>query len=96
MTNDEFLQLLPEGCRPTIAPRHKMILVHYPLPDGTVWVVLLTTMPGDSSKAWHMNKREYWSIQPKHGTRDRYIRENMQPTISTTANPQKPQQQSLF
>ena len=96
MTNDEFLQLLPEGCRPTIAPRHKMILVHYPLPDGTVWVVLLTTMPGDSSKAWHMTKREYWSIQPKHGTRDRYIRENMQPTISTTANPQKPRQQSLF
>ena len=43
-----------------------------------------------------MTKREYWSIQPKHGTRDRYIRENMQPTISTTANPQKPQQQSMF
>lgn len=90
MTNDEFLQLLPEGCRPTIAPRHKMILVHYPLPDSTVWVVLLTTMPGDSSKAWHMNKGDYWRIQPKHEYRDRWIRENLPPTLEADRNPEKP------
>lgn len=90
MTNDQFLQQLPEQCRPVIAPRHKMALEHYLLTDGTVWVVLLTRMPGDASKAWHMTKREYWGIQPKHEYRDRWIRENMPPTLQADTNPPKP------
>lgn len=90
MTNAEFLQQLPEQCRPVIAPRHKMALQHYPMPDGMVWVVLLTTMPGDSSKAWHMSRGQYWSIRPKHEYRDRWIRENMPPAIEADRNPPKP------
>jgi len=97
MNNAALLSKLPAECQAlSIEPRHKVALDHFLLVDGTVWVVLLTRMPGDCPKAWHMTKREYWSIQPKHGTRDRYIRENMQPTIRTTVNPQKPQQQSMF
>ena len=90
MNNAALLSQLPQECRTlTIEPRHKVALDHFLMTDGTVWVVLLTTMPGDSPKAWHMTKREYWSLQPKHGTRDRYIRENFTPTIVGTANPPK-------
>lgn len=66
------------------------------MPDGTVWVVLLTTMPGKRCQAWHLKKGDYWSLQPKHGTRDRHIRENFPPTIEGEQNPEKPRQLSLL
>ncbi len=94
---NDFLAQLPIECRSlTIQPRHKVALAHFVLNDGSVWVVLLTTMPGDCHKAWHLTQKEYWSLQPKHGTRDRYIRENRTPTFSATKNPPKPITLSLF
>jgi len=86
----DFIQQLPTECQSlTIKPKHKVALDHFLLDDGSVWVVLLTKMPGDCPKAWKMTKREYWNLQPKHGTRDRYIRENFTPTISGRMNPQQ-------
>lgn len=98
MTTEEMTRLLPEECQHiTIAPRHKMILCHIFTSDNSVWVVLLTRMPGDSSKAWHMPREEYWKIQPKHGTRDRYIREQIRPTLEAEKNPAREgRTQSLF
>ena len=87
MTTNDLLQQLPEQCRPAIEPRHKMVLAHYLMTDGTVWVVLNTRMPGDSSKAWHLTKREYWDIEPRHEHRDRWIREKMKPTLEADRNP---------
>jgi len=93
----QFLSQLPTECQSlTIEPRHKVALDHFLMVDGTVWVVLLTTMPGDCCKAWKLTVGQYWQIQPKHGTRDRYIRENFTPTLTGTMNPPKPQQPSLF
>ena len=63
MNNAALLSQLPAECQAlSIEPRHKVALDHFLLVDGTVWVVLLTRMPGDCPKAWHMTKREYWSI----------------------------------
>ena len=94
---EDFKKQLPECCWfIEIQPRHKVELEHARTDDGHIWVVLLTTMPGDCCKAWKLTKGEYWQIQPKHGTRDRYIRENMTPTLTGTMNPPKPQQASLL
>ncbi len=88
-----FKQKLPQQCQDIdILPRHKVSLEHRAVGED-MWVVLLTTMPGDSCKAWKLNKKEYWQIEPKHGTRDRYIRENYPPTIE---GPKNPQQTKLF
>lgn len=86
---DNFLKQLPEACQAlTIAPKHRVALTHFTVGDS-VWVVLLTRMPGDSNKAWRLTRGEYWQLMPKHGTRDRFIRENMVPTIEGDANPQQ-------
>ena len=88
MNNSELLRQLPAECQAlSIEPRHKVALEHFFLNDGTVWVVLLTKMPGDCPKAWRMSRREYWELNPKHGTRDRYIRENIPPTLTGAKNP---------
>lgn len=88
--NIELLRQLPAECQSlVIEPRHKVALDHFLMEDGMVWVVLLTDMPGDSPKAWHLTKREYWGLQPKHGTRDRYIRENFKPALVGRQNAPK-------
>lgn len=93
---NEFIKSLPIPCQTIqIKPRHKIALEHFQVLND-IWVVLLTLMPGDSSKAWRLTKKEYWTLQPKHGTRDRFIRENYTPTIQAAANPAKPVQTSLF
>lgn len=97
MNNASLISKLPKECQTLqIKPRHKVALEHFAISDGTIWIVLLTSMPGDFPKAWHMTKQEYWKIQPKHGTRDRWIRENIPPTISEKPNPPKPIQQLFF
>ena len=99
MTNSEFIQRLPEECQGIrILPRHKMSLEHFSCDDRNVWVVLLTEMPGDCSKAWRVPRREYWELEPKHGPRDRYIRENFTPVLVADRNPSKQRivQKSLF
>lgn len=85
----EFLSQLPPECQSIrIAPRHKIALEHFKV-GGEIWVVLLTTMPGDSNKAWKFSQGAYWQMNPKHGTRDRYIRENFPPLYEGTRNPPK-------
>lgn len=78
-----------------IPPRHKTLLAHVKA-GGHVWVVLLTTMPGRSCKAWMLAAWEYWSLQPKYGSRDRFIRENYRPSVESPCNPAKPRQMLLF
>lgn len=76
-----FINLLPTECAGlAIQPGHRMLLTHQKV--GTdMWVVLLTRMPGDHCKAWKMPLQEYWALEPKHGTRDRYVRENLVPEV---------------
>jgi hypothetical protein len=88
-----FKQKLPQQCQDIdILPRHKVALEHRAVGEE-MWIVLLTTMPGDACKAWKLHKKEYWSLEPKHGSRDRYIRENYPPYIEGQKNPK---QASLF
>lgn len=78
---------LPDECKDiVIKPRHKVALEHR-FVGNDVWVVLLTKMPGQRSKAWKLTKGEYWRLQPKHGTRDRFIRENYPPIMEGPPNP---------
>ena len=77
-----FIQRLPPCSRSVaIKPRCKTDLTHHYAPDGSVWVVLLTEMPGKRCQAWHLSRADYYSLEPKHGSRDRFVREHMQPTI---------------
>lgn len=77
---------LPAFCQDIqIKPNHKVELTHR-ISGNEVWVILLTIMPGKNSLAWRMNKTEYFRIMPKHGTRDRWIRENVTPTIVGDVN----------
>lgn len=93
---ETFRRQLPGECRlMEILPRHKTLLAHVKA-GGYMWIVLLTTMPGRSCKAWRLMAGEYWSIQPKYGNRDRFIRENYRPVIESACNPELPQQRSLF
>jgi hypothetical protein len=92
----EFLSQLPEECQDIkIEPRHKVAL-HHRTVGNDIWVVLLTTMPGDNNKAWKLRKGEYWQLGPKHGTRDRWIRENLPPLVEGRKNPSKPKMLFLF
>ena len=60
MNNAAPLSQLPAECQAlSIEPRHKVALDHFLLVDGTVWVVLLTRMPGDCPKAWHMTYKDF-------------------------------------
>lgn len=81
--------MLPEQLRNLeIEPRHKVMLVSRRI-DREMWTVLLTEMPGQSPRAWKMSAGDYFAILPKHGTRERWIRENLPPTYETEANEQK-------
>lgn len=96
MSEQEFLSQLPVECQDIqIRPRCKVALEHRTT-EGDVWVVLLTRMPNQPSRAWKLSKGEYYRLMPKHGTRDRYIRENMQPTIESKPFNVVPKQDSLF
>lgn len=87
--------LLPVECQSlTIAPRHKVLLEHVPV-GNEMWVVLLTDMPGDNDKAWRLTKKGYWNLQPKHESRDRYVRAWIQPTFEGEPNPPKPQKPKM-
>lgn len=92
-----FIQRLPT-CSQHVAiqPRCKTDLSHHFDTDGSVWVVLLTEMPGKRCQAWHLSRADYYSLEPKHGSRDRFVREHMQPTIEGEPNPPKPTQLLLF
>ena len=92
-----FIQRLPPCSRAVaIKPRCKTDLTHHYAPDGSVWVVLLTEMPGKRCQAWHLSRADYYSLEPKHGSRDRFVREHMQPTLEGEKNPSNPTQLLLF
>lgn len=82
----QFMRQLPPSCAGiAIKPGRKVELTH--IRDGAdILVILLTTMPGDCCKMWRIPSGEYWQLNPKHGTRDRYIRENRTPTLSGAKN----------
>lgn len=93
---NDFKEQLPAECRAiTIEPRHRTALQHVRV-GGSVWVVLLTAMPGQRCQAWRLGVGEYWGLQPRYGSRDRFVRENMQPTLEGDANPQRHAELSLF
>jgi hypothetical protein len=92
-----FIQRLPPCSRSVaIKPRCKTGLSHHFDTDGSVWVVLLTEMPGKRCQAWHLSRKNYYSLEPKHGSRDRFVREHMQPVIEGEKNPPKPMPLLLF
>lgn len=96
MNEKEFISSLPEGCQSiSIEKGHKVALQHFTI-GSDMWVVLLTRMPGDCSKAWKLSRSEYWQLEPKHGTRDRYIRENQEPIMQSDENPKRVKQGLLF
>ena len=92
-----FIRRLPPCSRSVaIQPRCKTDLSHHFDMDGSIWVVLLTEMPGKRCQAWHLSRSDYYSLEPKHGSRDRFVREHMQPVIEGEPNPPKPMQLLLF
>lgn len=94
--NIYLLEKLPDELRHlSIEPGHKMLLTRWRL-GNDVWVVLLTLMPGQKPMAWKLSPGEYYKINPKHGSRERWIRENLAPTIEAPANENKPRQLMLM
>lgn len=92
----EFTGRLPHECRTLgILPGHRMTLQHMKV-GKEMWVVLLTTMPGDHCRAWRMPLGEYWHLKPRYGSRDRFIRENIPPVMEGGRNPEKARELSLF
>lgn len=92
----DFLQQLPGRCRElAIAPRCKTLLTHVWM-GQIVWVVLLSEMPGKRCQAWKLGRQDYLDIMPKHGPRDRWVRENLTPDVEGAENPKEPQQLLLF
>lgn len=84
-----FIAQLPEACQDiAIKPRHKVALEHRKV-GNEMWVVLLTLMPGDCCKAWRAPIGEYWKLEPKHGSRDRFIRANWLPCLKGACNPKQ-------
>lgn len=93
---DDFVGRLPAECRGiSIQSRCRTALQHFEVGNDMV-VVLLTKMPGDRCRAWRMRKCEYWHLQPRYGSRDRYIRENMPPTMEGRTNELPAPELSLF
>ena len=92
-----FIRKLPLCSRGVyIQPRCKTDLSHHFDMAGSIWVVLLTEMPGKRCQAWHLSRTDYYSLEPKHGSRDRFVREHMQPVIEGEKNPSNPTQLLLF
>ena len=88
--NKKLLTMLPQELKDLIIePRHKVLLVSRKV-GAMMWTVLLTEMPGQCPSVWTMPISEYWNIQPKHGTRERWIRENLKPTYTAPANVKRP------
>lgn len=58
----------------TIAPGHWTTLQHCFI-DGYVYVVYLNRRNG-ISKVWRLSQDEYRALEPKHGSRDRFVSEN--------------------
>lgn len=92
----DFKAQLPGECQALEIMAGRRTLLAHVKAEGMMWVVLLTTMPGDCCKAWRMPPGEYWQLQPRYGSRDRFIRENMAPAIKGRANAGKARQTSLF
>lgn len=88
--------MLPEELRQlSILPRHKTLLARQKV-GVWIWIVLLTDMPGQKPMAWKLAPKFYNTIFPKHGSRERWVREHLQPDFQTQANPKPPIQLSLL
>lgn len=81
MTRSDFLALLPAMCHgASIAPGKRTSLgVYYGMRE--IWAVLLTDMSGDTDKAWRLTHSQWEAIHPKHGSKARWVRENITPTV---------------
>ena len=94
--NKKLLAMLPQELKELkIEERHKVLLVSKKV-GAMMWTVLLTEMPGQCPSAWTMPIGEYWKIQPKHGTRERWIRENLKPTYTAPTNEKRRQLLALL
>lgn len=81
-------QNLPLECQALeIQPRHRVAFEHF-FVGNDVYVVLLTNMPGQADKVWKLTRKEYWALQTKHESRDRYIRAWHTPILVGEENPQ--------
>ena len=75
-----ILDRLPYECgNVKIKPRHWTTLEHR-FVNGTVWIVYLNSKNG-KNKAWKLPVQEYLRLEPKHGTRDRFVKENFRPEL---------------
>lgn len=94
--NTQLLEMLPEELRQlSILPRHKTLLTRRRIGEW-IWIVLLTEMPGQKPMAWKLTPQHYYSINPKHGSRERWVRENLPPDFQADANPKRFIQLSLL
>ena len=83
MSHEEFLRQLPPECQSlSIEPRKKMALQPFFLPQGVI-VVLIDDRPGSKDMAWKVDWQRWKEMNPKHGTRVRYIREHLKPDIES-------------
>ena len=94
--NKKLLAMLPQELKGLkIEERHKVLLVSKKV-GAMMWTVLLTEVRGQCPSAWGMAIGEYWKIQRKHGTRGRWIRENLRPTYTAPANEKRRQLLALL
>lgn len=96
MNHDEFLKRLPPECQSLrISERKKMALEPFFLPQGVI-VVLIDDRPGSKDMAWKVSWERWKELNPKHGSRVRYIREHLPPDLESPAHLRKQPEELSF
>ena len=107
--NRRFVALLPEELADVTIPDGKKAAEVIRWIRGVCWIVHLTEMGGKRSRAWSVDAASWRSIDPKHGGKVRWVKDNIAPRYESQEHPkamksrgsthghgQKPRQLELF
>ena len=85
--NRRFVALLPEELADVTIPEGKKAAETIRWIRGVCWIVHLTEMGGKRSRAWSVDAVSWSYIEPKHGGKVRWVKDNISPRYESQEHP---------
>ena len=85
--NRRFVALLPEELADVTIPEGKKAAEAVRWIRGVCWIVHLTEIGGKRSRAWSVDAVSWSYIEPKHGGKIRWVKDNISPRFESQEHP---------
>lgn len=85
--NKRFVALLPEELADVTIPDGKKSAEVIKWIRGVCWIVHLTEIGGKRSRAWSVDAVSWSYIEPKHGGKVRWVKDNIAPRFESQEHP---------